>query len=52
MLRTNKSTNVKEEKSPCHYESDAFPGLIYHTTKPELTTHFSIKKNEFRLSKK
>ena len=37
MLSKNKSTNDEDEKSPCHYEPEAFPGLIYHMTKPELT---------------
>ena len=37
MLSKNKSTNDEDEKSPCHYEPEVFPGLIYHMTKPELT---------------
>jgi len=37
MLGKNQSNNDKEEKSPCHYESEVFPGLIYHMRNPELT---------------
>ena len=37
LLSKNKSTNDEDEKSPCHYEPEVFPGLIYHMTKPELT---------------
>ena len=37
MLSKNKSTNDEDEKSPCHYEPEVFPGLIYHMIKPELT---------------
>ena len=37
MLSKNKSTIDEDEKSPCHYEPEVFPGLIYHMTKPELT---------------
>ena len=37
MLSKNKSTNDEDEKSPCHYEPEVFPGLIYHMAKPELT---------------
>ena len=36
-LSKNKSNNDEEEKSPCYYEPEAFPGLIYHMSKPELT---------------
>ena len=36
-LSKNKSYNDEEEKSPCYYEPEAFPGLIYHMSKPELT---------------
>ena len=36
-LSKNKSNDDKEEKSPCYYEPEAFPGLIYHMSKPELT---------------
>ena len=37
MLGKNQSNNDKEEKSPCHYEPEVFPGLIYHMRNPELT---------------
>ena len=37
MLSKNQSNNGKDEKSPCHYEPEVFPGLIYHMRKPELT---------------
>ena len=37
LLSKNKSTNDEDEKSPCHYEPEVFPGLIYHMIKPELT---------------
>ena len=37
ILSKNQSNNGKDEKSPCHYEPEVFPGLIYHMRKPELT---------------
>jgi len=37
ILSKNQSNNKKEEKSPCYYEPEVFPGLIYHMRKPELT---------------
>ena len=37
ILSKNKKNNNKEEKSPCNYEPEVFPGLIYHMTKPKLS---------------